>query len=411
MNGLALATCCLAITGCLARPPAPAALAVEPLESPADADSAEPNLATTPDGKALLSWTARLGDEGHALRYATLGADGRWSEAREAARGSGWFVNWADFPSVLAHPDGSLWAHWLVRSGASKYAYEVRVARSDDGARWSESVVPHRDGTPSEHGFVSLLPWGAGVGAVWLDGRKMVAASPAGGGHEGHGGETALLFTTLGKDGAPGPEQELDPRVCDCCQTAAVRTPRGVLVVYRNRSHDEVRDIWAVRYEGGRWSAPTAVTRDGWKIDGCPVNGPALDARGESVALAWFAAPKDEPRAFVALSADSGASFGEPVRVDLGKPLGRVDVVMLEDGSALVSWLEQQPEGARVLARRVAPGGAPDPPVVIAASSAARSSGFPRLTGTPSGVIAAWTDAGSPSRVRTARLRVSLPRS
>lgn len=376
-----------------AAPASAAESAVARLGTPAAPDSAEPNLSRMTDGSLLLSWTERRGDAGHALRFAIRPPRGSWSAPREIASGTGWFVNWADFPSVLAHPDGSLVAHWLERSGDQKYAYDVRLSRSTDAGRsWSRPVTPHRDGSPSEHGFVSLLPWGADAAVLWLDGREL--GKP--------GGATALRFTTLAADGSLGPESVLDTRVCDCCQTDAVRAGDAVLVAYRDRSDAEQRDISVVRWDGAAWSPPRPVSGDGWTIDGCPVNGPALAAEGSRVALAWFSAPRDEPRVRLAFSRDAGHSFGAPIEVDAEKPLGRVDVALLPGGDALVSWLGRSGESVRVLARRVSEAGTLGAPLVVAESSAARASGFPRMQRSGDEVVFAWTEAGEPSRIKSA---------
>lgn len=368
------------------------------LVSPAGPGSAEPNLARGRDGSVLLTWIERVGDDGHSLRFAARPPHGAWSAPREIARGKGWFVNWADFPSLLAHGDGSLVAHWLVRSADAKYAYDVRLARSTDGGRsWSRPWTPHRDGSPSEHGFVSLLALGEDTGVLWLDGRE--TGKP--------GGATSLRFTTLRRDGSLGDETRLDARVCDCCQTAAVRSGDAVVVAYRDRSADEVRDISVVRRTGEAWSAPVAVSADGWKIDGCPVNGPALDAAGARVALAWFAAPHDRPSVRVAFSADAGRSFGKPIEVDAEKPLGRVDVALLDDGAALVSWLGRRGESVGVLARRVPQHGPAGPERLVTRTSGERASGFPRMERSGDEVVFAWTEPGDPSHVRTAVMALS----
>jgi Neuraminidase (sialidase) len=89
----------------------------------------------------------QIGDKRHALRTAARDVSG-WAEARTVAQGENWFVNWADFPSVIALRDGSLAAHWLVKSGTGTYAYNVNIARSKDGGKtWSKPIVPHLDGT------------------------------------------------------------------------------------------------------------------------------------------------------------------------------------------------------------------------------------------------------------------------
>lgn len=375
--------------------------AVEELVSPAAPGSGEPNLAVAPDGRVLLSWLEPQGDSAHALRFSVLKGAG-WSAPRTVASGADWFVNWADFPSMLALPDGRLTAHWLQRSGPGRYSYDVRIAQSaDGGATWSPGVVPHRDGTESEHGFVSMWPAaGDSLGAVWLDGRRY--AAPEGERTK----EMMLLHTRVAADGTLGAEERLDERICDCCQTAVALTSRGPVVAYRDRSADEVRDIYTVRQVDGRWSEPRPAHADGWKIPACPVNGPALAAEGERVALAWFTAAGDTARVRVTFSADAGESWGAPFRIDGGNPAGRVDVEMLPGGHALVSWVERSGggEGAEVRARTVAADGRLGEPFRVAVSVAARASGFPRMVRSGDTVVFAWTHAGEPGGVRAARI-------
>lgn len=393
----------LALAGC--RPAGsplfratPAAPRTHELGLPAAAGSGEAQLAAAPDGRMLASWLEPAGKAAHALRFSVLEGDA-WSEPRTIAAGADLFVNFADFPSVAALPGGTLWAHWLAKRGAPG-AYDVRLSASLDGGRtWNRPLSPHRDGTLAEHGFVSLLPAGAGLALVWLDGRKYTATQA------GHGGagETMLMYTVVGPDGAPGEEVVLDERACDCCQTAAVRTARGLLVAYRDRSAAEVRDIAVVRHEGGRWSAPRRVAADEWNIAGCPVNGPALAADGERAAVAWYTgAPA--PRVSVAFSGDAGTTFGKPIVVDDGRPLGRVDVVLLDGGDVLVSWLEQAAQGAELRLRRVASDGTRGTAVRVADLSAARSSGFPRLERAGRRVVLAWRDSMEPPHLHTARV-------
>jgi hypothetical protein len=393
-----------------AQPAPPATLTVREIDTPAGPESGEANLTLTADGQVLLSWIERKADKSHALRFARRSKGGGWGEARTISEGADWFVNWADFPSVAALGDGTLFAHWLARSGSGRYAYDVQVSVSRDGGKtWSAAVVPHRDGTPTEHGFVSMTPWSAHeMGVVWLDGRK--TKSPAHGSHEEAAGEMSLVHTTLSPDGKLGAETVLDGRVCDCCQTDAARAEGATVVVYRDRSPKEVRDMSVVRFAGGRWSEPRTLAHDGWEINGCPVNGPALAAKGVRVAAAWFSAPLEKPRVAVAFSQDAGATFAAPITVDQGQPLGRVDVVLLEDGAALVSWLEQSEKGARLRVRRMTPEGVRGEPLTVAESSSARSSGFPRMVQSGGEVTIAWRDGAEPPKVRTAVIAVPAQR-
>ncbi|HWS56263.1 MAG TPA: sialidase family protein [Pyrinomonadaceae bacterium] len=378
--------------------PRPAAAQVRQLPSPAPEQSAQPNLAVGRDGRVYLSWVERLPEKRFALRFSTK-EGARWSAPRTAAEGQDWFVNWADFPTLAALPDGSLAAHWLVRSGPAVYAHDVKVSRSTDGGRtWSEPVTPHGDGTPTEHGFVSMFPAAGGaLAAVWLDGRGI-----KGGHHGNHGRDNMTLrFTAFGRDGRPRPDALLDERVCECCQTSAAVTSEGPVVVYRDRSAEEIRDISIVRLRGGRWSAPATVHQDGWKLDGCPVNGPAVAAEGRRVVVAWYTGAGERFRVQAAFSEDAGESFGPPVRVDDGEPTGRVGVVALKDGSAVVSWMEKTAGGVEVRLRRVRPGGKRGESVSVAATAEARASGYPRVVKAKDSVVVAWVGG---TRVLTAEM-------
>lgn len=76
--------------------------------------------------------------------------------------------------------------------------------------------------------------------------------------------------------------------MCDCRQAALVRTARGLVAAYRDRSPREVRDVSVVRRDGGRWTRPVSSGNEGWEIHACPVNGPSLSADGDREALAWY---------------------------------------------------------------------------------------------------------------------------
>lgn len=156
-----------------------------------------------------------------------------------------------------------------------------------------------------------------------------------------------------------------------------------------------------VRFAGGAWSEPQTLARDGWELNGCPVNGPAIAASGPRVAVAWFTAAGGTSRVKLAFSPDSGASFGAPVVVDDGRPLGRVDVAVVGE-QAVVSWLEETEGGAALRVRSVGPEGERGPTLTVAESSAARSSGFPRMVASQGELVLAWRDGNEPSTIRTA---------
>ena len=385
------------LVACAAGGAAPAAPKVE-FTGPAS--SASPNLARSADGAAVLTWHERIADKGHALRFAVRSAQG-WSEPRTIVESDSFFVNWADFPSLVSLADGSWIVHGLARVPGGVYAYHVRLAISHDrGMTWSRPITAHRDRSPQEHGFVAMVPWDdSTVALVWLDGREMKSADAS---HESEGDMT-LRFGTVTSSGRLGQESLLDARTCECCQTALVRARTGLVAAYRDRSPEEIRDITVVRQVGGSWTAPRKVAEDNWHYPGCPVNGPQLSAWGDTVAIAWFTAPASQPRVFVAFSFDGGASWGIPVRVDDGRPEGRVDIELLSGGRAVVTWLESGSVAAQVRGRRVNANGRTGRSWQLTESSGARSSGFPRLLQFGDDILVVWT---SPQGIRVAMQRL-----
>lgn len=322
-----------------------------------------------------------------ALRFSRY-SGGQWTAAQTIVERNDLFANWADFPSIVEDSNGALYAHWLQKSGKGAYSYDVRMATAADGKTFGESFLLNRDGKQAEHGFASLSPLaGGGVAATWLDGRNMKEGE-----HEHDAGDMTLRYAMISATGKIAGDEQVDARTCECCTTGMTIAAGGPVIVYRDRSQDEVRDIaWITRREKG-WTEPSMVHADGWKIAACPVNGPQIDASGQLVVTAWFTAASEQAQAYVAFSEDSASAFGKRIRIDDGKPTGRVDVVLLEDQSALVTWVEQVAAGAEIRARRVKRDGTIEPSMKIADSSAARAAGFPRIARSGDEIWFTWTE-------------------
>ncbi|WP_101926106.1 MULTISPECIES: sialidase family protein [Luteimonas] len=374
-----------------------------------EAGSATPDLSTAPDGSLLLSWINSREGRRHVFQFARFDpAQQRWRNAPATiAIGNRMFVNWADTPHMRATPDGALWAHWLQKSGDAPYAYDIALVRSrDGGANWGAPVVPHDDGTRTEHGFVSMWPQGndGSLGLAWLDGRYTAAAD-----HEGHGAAAGEDPHAAHADGGKPmtlraavfdanlrrtADHEIDASVCDCCQTAAAVTARGPVVVYRGRTEDEIRDIMTTRFDGSAWTAPARVHADEWKMPACPVNGPDIAAQGEGVVVGWYTVDGDTPVVKLARSDDAGDVFAAPVVLDSGDAVhGRV-AVALDADQAWALWLREE-GGAQTLwlSRRSADLATEYERVEIATlQGRGRGTGFPQLQVVAGQAYIVWTD-------------------
>ena len=156
--------------------------------------------------------------------------------------------------------------------------------------------------------------------------------------------------------------------------------------------------------EHGASALKTRVSEDNWIIPGCPVNGPAISAVRNQVAVAWFTAANDQPRVRAAFSNDSGVSFASPIDVNVESAIGRVDVVLFEEGSAAVSWVRRWPDNrSEICVRLISASGELGPVRVIGQTRDDRPSGFPQMVRSDQSLIFAWTDTVQ-DRVLTASL-------
>ena len=263
------------------------------------------------------------------------------------ATGADWFVNWADFPSVTPIGGDALAAHWLVyqRQG---FGYDVMLSTSaDGGVNWREPFPLHVDGTPTEHGFVTLFPWNAGFAAVWLDGRNMIqdgefAFENSAGEPLGMGLRHAL-FSVDGERLATG---ELDPLACDCCQTDVVLNAGDALLAYRDQDHSG----------GARYRVAPAF--GGWMAAAGGAGARQLDHRGLShqrprhrrsrrPRSQWpGSALRTADRAYAScVPATAGARSAMPWKWIPAAVFGHVDVAALANGETAVSWLRTEDDG------------------------------------------------------------------
>jgi hypothetical protein len=128
------------------------------------------------------------------------------------------------------------------------------------------------------------------------------------------------------------------------------------------------------------------------RFRGVPSTARPLAAEGDRVIATWYTAPEGVLRVHVAFSDDGGQRFMEPVVVAEDTPTGRVDVVLLDDGRAAVSWLGKADDSAALRVQSVDADGTAGSPVAMAElSSASRGVGMPRLVRSGDALYAAWT--------------------
>ncbi|MBL4905611.1 MAG: sialidase [Flavobacteriaceae bacterium] len=350
-------------------------------------NNAEPNLVAQ-NGKLTLSWITSIRGEEATLQYSQL-EEGIWTTPKKVTSGNDWFVNWADFPANAINGDLIL-TSYLKKSANGKYTYDVVLnLQKLSGESIKEDFLLNTDGVNAEHGFVSMIPNAkGGFFVTWLDGRYT-----AGEEMEGHHKAMTIRVAEIAIDGTIYDEYELDGKVCDCCQTSINMSQQGPIVVYRDRSNEEIRDIYITRKIDSVWTKPVSVFNDGWHISGCPVNGPKVISNNENVAVAWFTAANDKPMVKLAISSNSGAQFEAPIIISETSALGRVDAVFLNSKEILVSYMENDDSGTFLKCRKVGLDGTVSEAFTISEINGSRSTGVPQLEIVGNEAYVVWTFA------------------
>ena len=356
------------------------------------------------DKDLFISWTEQVLDSN--FLYITKLENDSWINKRLITKGTDWFVNWADFPSIsLNEVSGSIFSFHLQKSSEETFSYDVNYHINSKDT-WNDMNKIHDDNTFSEHGFVSSIPYKDGFMVSWLDGRNTYGV-----GDHGHAkGAMTIRSAVLDSNGNIVSQNVIDKMVCECCQTSMAISGGIPIVVYRNRSDSEIRDIYFSRYIDSNWSDPEPVHDDGWEINGCPVNGPNVDSYGDNVVVSWFSASNGRPKVNLKFSTDNGRTFGDKILIDEveNSPLGRVDIEFISETEAMISWLSTVDGKGKLLIRKIKTNGDIGPIKVVDEVSTERSTGFPQIEEFNDDVYISWTDnSESGKKVRVTKIPLS----
>ncbi|MEQ9310469.1 MAG: hypothetical protein RLN90_13525 [Balneolaceae bacterium] len=374
---------------------------LEIIENPTGVNSSLPRLYSDNTGVIFMSWVEQ--NEKIATLFYSKFLNNSWSDPFQVNYSNEWFVNWADFPSIVANNGSLLAAHWLKKIPGNTYSYNIEVA-SFNNSKPSKPIIPHTDGTATEHGFVSMAPTSdSSFYMIWLDGRNMI------GSHGEHGDLSAAMTlrgAELSTNGETLSETELDASACECCNTSLAKTKSGLIAAYRNRTENEIRDIYITKNINGSWDEPKSVYDDHWEIAACPVNGPSIDAINDLVSVVWFTGANNKAAVKLSFSLDEGNTFLPPIIVDSTSALGRVDIIAKDENSSWISWMSRNDDSAELNLKLISIEGETLEEHVITILDSSRKSGFPQITRINEGVLIAWTNISeSGNSIQTVILR------
>jgi len=377
-----------------------AAVGFSQIENPAGRGSLAPAVSVGPKGELVLSWIESPVPK-MKLRYSVW--QGRaWGAVQTVVQRSNFDPDAAAPSIVQPLSSGVLAAVWAEKKkeGDKDGNHLLAAVSSDRGKSWSTPARIHTDASISEHSFSSVVPDpNGGATIIWLDARDYSAEK-----------RYRLMSAVISSTGKVSGETTIDADVCTCCPTSLAQTSKGLLAVYRGHNADQIRDTMAARKLGETWGKPNRVRAEDWKIDGCPVNGPTVNARDNQAAVVWFTAKDDKPQIENAFSADNGETFGDAHLLDSPKdgsrPVGHVTAALLPDGKQLVVWIRQVGGGAQLVAQEISKDGATSD-LQIVAKGTTRALGYPHLELSGANAVLTWGGTSEEASVHTAMLATS----
>ena len=209
---------------------------------------------------------------------------------------------------LTAPDDQSLYAIWNSRdaNGGSHIRFSRAAAMQ---TKWSPAITLDDDPAENSHGFQC-----AGVGpdgtiyVAWLDGRDKERSKT--GDYTSAG---SAVYLTRSTDGGRtfSKNIRISTDVCPCCRVSFTAVGQRVYFGWRGIDTGDMRDIYIASSgdKGETWNKPTVVSRDKWKINGCPHVGPSLASLNGKLHVSWFS-EGGKPGIYTALSTDGGETFG-----------------------------------------------------------------------------------------------------
>jgi hypothetical protein len=384
------------------------------------AASATPSIAAA-GRRVAVAWGARV-PGGATDVYVAMSADGgrtfgapvRVNDRAGTARLGG------ELPPRVAITADVVTVVWTARAEATS----IRIARSEDAGRtFGPSRELQRRGAAGDRGWPALAADAKGrVHAIWLDHRGMAPEPPPTGAHHGHDRSAAAAADGAAMAQKSGlfysdltGERELTRGVCYCCKTALAAAGDGaIFAAWRHVYPGNIRDIaFTMSRDGGRsFAPPVRVSEDGWQLEGCPDDGPALavDAR-RTVHIVWptvTAAPEPHKAIFYASTID-GRAFAPRVRVSpLGHNTAHPQIALDGAGMVWALWDEIVSARRRVFVAARQEDGAFEAPRALSGDAASAS--YPVAAAADGALVAAWV-AGEPSVSRIEVRRLASPRS
>jgi len=349
-------------------------------------DSAEPNIASAPDGSVYLVWAEHAAGKKADIFLKKFDREGNpvGEQVRvnpEPEQATAWR---GDPPTVKIGADKSVYVGWTagVETNGKKGTNLYLSVSRNDGKSFDTPVKVNDDSAPASHGMHSLaVDQSNRVYLAWLDERNVKPAEktevfddipptptpefeivkihhdsnhkPENSNAENSKTETpkaeaepnSEIFYAVSKDGGKtfSANKKVAGEICPCCKTSIIAAPdEKVYVSWRQVLAGDFRHIAVAASEnlGETFSEPVIVSDDQWQINACPVSGAALATGAKNqLEILWFTAGQaGQAGLYRSESSDGGKTFAPRSSVFENISVGIVSLQTGEDQNFNAVW-------------------------------------------------------------------------
>lgn len=205
--------------------------------------------------------------------------------------------------------------------GIGRYAVwqagnDLKFARSMNfGRSFTPAIKVNDDNEKTYHSFQTMEVGPDGtIYVAWLDGRGKETNLP---------GTSSLYIARSSDQGATFEKNiRIAGDVCPCCRPSLTFDNSGNIYAswrHVDKDHNRVVVVSSSKDKGGMWAEKSRVTKEGWKINGCPHSGASLEFQNGKLFIVWYSGAGNRATLRAAISHDDGINFDY-----LGEVQGRV---------------------------------------------------------------------------------------
>lgn len=252
-------------------------------------------------------------------------------------------------PKIKISPNGEIFISW-TRKLKKRFTGDIRFSKSNNkGNSFSSPITVNDNRELINHRFDTLgINKKGHIYISWLDKRDNQKAKNSG---EKYNGAAAYYAISQDAGNSFSKNIKIADNSCECCRMAMDFDKYDLPVIaWRHIYGDNIRDHSIVNFKSIiAHNKPLRLSKDNWKINGCPHHGPSLNIdNNNTYHTVWFTNADKQHGIFYANSHNQGEIFSKPLQIgSYENKASHADLISLNK-SIFITWQEYEKENYKL---------------------------------------------------------------